>query len=77
MTGSRSCSTPRRSYQENYFLIPYFIAIGCKDEDMMNLAVWLKRNNYRADQVQTFTPTPMAMATAMYYSGELRSLSGG
>ena len=55
---------------KNYFLIPYFIAAhpGCKDEDMMNLAVWLKRNNYRADQVQTFTPTPMAMATAMYYS---------
>jgi radical SAM superfamily enzyme YgiQ (UPF0313 family) len=56
---------------KKYFLIPYFIAAhpGCTDEDMMNLALWLKRNGYRADQVQTFTPTPMAMATAMYYSG--------
>ena len=56
---------------KKYYLIPYFIAAhpGCTDEDMMNLAIWLKRNNYRADQVQTFTPTPMAMATAMYYSG--------
>ncbi len=56
---------------KKYFLIPYFIAAhpGCSDEDMMNLALWLKKNGYRADQVQTFTPTPMAMATAMYYSG--------
>jgi len=56
---------------KKYYLIPYFIAAhpGCTDEDMMNLALWLKRNGYRADQVQTFTPTPMAMATAMYYSG--------
>lgn len=56
---------------KKYFLIPYFIAAhpGCTDEDMMNLALWLKKNGYRADQVQTFTPTPMAMATAMYYSG--------
>ena len=56
---------------KKYFLIPYFIAAhpGCSDEDMMNLALWLKQNGYRADQVQTFTPTPMAMATAMYYSG--------
>jgi uncharacterized radical SAM protein YgiQ len=56
---------------KKYYLIPYFIAAhpGCTDEDMMNLALWLKKNGYRADQVQTFTPTPMAMATAMYYSG--------
>ena len=55
---------------KKYFLIPYFIAAhpGCRDEDMMNLALWLKRNGYRADQVQTFTPTPMSLATAMYYS---------
>ena len=36
---------------------------------MMNLALWLKRNNFRADQVQTFLPSPMALATAMYHSG--------
>lgn len=55
---------------KKYFLIPYFIAAhpGCTDEDMMNLALWLKRNGYRADQVQAFTPTPMSLATAMYYS---------
>jgi uncharacterized radical SAM protein YgiQ len=56
---------------KEYFLIPYFIAAhpGTRDEDMMNLALWLKRNRYRADQVQTFLPSPMALATAMYYSG--------
>ena len=50
---------------------PYFIAAhpGTSDEDMMNLAVWLKRNGFRADQVQTFYPSPMATATAMYHSG--------
>lgn len=54
------------------YLIPYFIAAhpGTTDEDMLNLALWLKRNNFRLDQVQTFTPTPMAMATAMYHSGK-------
>jgi uncharacterized radical SAM protein YgiQ len=53
------------------FLIPYFIAAhpGTSDEDMMNLAVWLKKNGFRADQVQTFYPSPMATATAMYHSG--------
>jgi len=53
------------------FLVPYFIAAhpGTSDEDMMNLAVWLKRNGFRADQVQTFYPSPMASATAMYHSG--------
>jgi len=52
------------------FLIPYFIAAhpGTTDEDMMNLALWLKHNGFRADQVQTFYPSPMANATAMYYS---------
>jgi uncharacterized radical SAM protein YgiQ len=54
------------------YLIPYFIAAhpGTTDEDMLNLALWLKKNNFRLDQVQTFTPTPMAMATAMYHSGK-------
>jgi uncharacterized radical SAM protein YgiQ len=54
------------------YLIPYFIAAhpGSTDEDMLNLALWLKKNNFRLDQVQTFTPTPMAMATTMYHSGK-------
>ena len=53
------------------FLIPYFIAAhpGTSDEDMMNLAIWLKKSGFRADQVQTFYPSPMATATAMYHSG--------
>ncbi len=57
---------------KEYFLIPYFIAAhpGTTDEDMMNLALWLKKNRYRADQVQTFLPSPMALATAMYHSGK-------
>jgi len=52
------------------YLIPYFIAAhpGTSDEDMMNLAIWLKKNGFRADQVQTFYPSPMATATAMYHS---------
>ena len=59
------------------FLIPYFIAAhpGTSDEDMMNLALWLKRNGFRADQVQTFYPSPMATATAMYHTN-LNPLKG-
>jgi len=54
------------------YLIPYFIAAhpGTTDEDMLQLALWLKRNGFRADQVQTFLPSPMAVATAMYHSGK-------
>lgn len=54
------------------YLIPYFIAAhpGTTDRDMMNLALWLKRNDYKADQVQTFYPSPMASATAMFHSGK-------
>ncbi len=54
------------------YLIPYFIAAhpGTTDKDMMNLALWLKRNKFRADQVQTFYPSPMATATAMYHTGK-------
>lgn len=53
------------------FLVPYFIAAhpGTSDEDMMHLAMWLKAHDFRADQVQTFYPSPMATATAMYHSG--------
>jgi uncharacterized radical SAM protein YgiQ len=60
------------------YLIPYFIAAhpGTSDQDMLNLAVWLKQNGFRPDQVQAFLPSPMASATAMYHTGlnPLRSL---
>ena len=54
------------------YLIPYFIAAhpGTSDDDMMHLAIWLKQNNFRADQVQTFYPSPMATATAMYHTNK-------
>ena len=54
------------------YLIPYFIAAhpGCEDEDMLNLSLWLKKNKMRVDQVQNFYPSPMSLATAMYYSGK-------
>jgi uncharacterized radical SAM protein YgiQ len=61
----------REAGKEQY-LIPYFIAAhpGTRDEDMLELALWLKRNGFRADQVQAFLPSPMATATAMYHSGK-------
>jgi uncharacterized radical SAM protein YgiQ len=61
-----------RKAGKQQYLIPYFIAAhpGTTDEDMMNLALWLKRNGFRADQVQNFYPSPMATATAMYHSGK-------
>ena len=60
----------RQAGKEQY-LIPYFMAAhpGTTDEDMVNLALWCKRNGFRPDQVQAFLPTPMALATAMYHSG--------
>jgi len=59
-----------RAAGKEQYLIPYFIAAhpGTSDEDMLNLALWLKRNQFRLDQVQTFLPTPLALATAMYHS---------
>ena len=61
-----------QSAGKKQYLIPYFIAAhpGTTDEDMLELALWLKKNGYRADQVQAFLPGPMATATAMYYSGK-------
>jgi len=54
------------------YLIPYFIAAhpGSDNDDMLNLGLWLKKHSFRPDQVQTFYPSPMALATAMYYSGK-------
>ncbi len=61
----------REAGKEQY-LIPYFIAAhpGTTDEDMLALALWLKQNSFRLDQVQTFLPTPLALATAMYHTGK-------
>jgi uncharacterized radical SAM protein YgiQ len=61
-----------RKAGKQQYLIPYFIAAhpGTTDEDMMNLAIWLKQNGFRADQVQNLYPSPMATATAMYHSGK-------
>ena len=54
------------------FLIPYFISAhpGTTDQDMLNLALWLKSNKLRLDQVQNFLPIPMSTATAMYHTGK-------
>ena len=59
----------KKAGKEQY-LIPYFIAAhpGCDAEEMLNLSLWLKAHNFKPDQVQTFYPSPMALATAMYYS---------
>ena len=53
------------------YLIPYFISShpGTTDEDMLSLAIWLKDNKFKPDQVQQFIPTPMALASAMYHTG--------
>ncbi len=61
----------REAGKEQY-LIPYFIAAhpGTSDEDMLTLALWLRHNGFRLDQVQTFLPTPLALATTMYHSGK-------
>ncbi|CAB1370703.1 YgiQ family radical SAM protein [Denitratisoma oestradiolicum] len=60
----------REAGKEQY-LIPYFIAAhpGTTDQDMLELALWLKRNDFRLDQVQTFLPTPLALASAMWHTG--------
>ena len=69
-----------REAGKQQYLIPYFIAAhpGTTDEDMLSLALWLKKNGFRADQVQAFLPSPMATATAMYHTGlnPLRPLKG-
>ncbi|MCW8974925.1 MAG: YgiQ family radical SAM protein [Sedimenticola sp.] len=59
----------REAGKEQY-LIPYFIAAhpGTSDKDMLQLALWLKGNDFRLDQVQAFLPTPLAIASAMYHT---------
>lgn len=55
----------------NQPLIPYFISShpGCQEEDMANLAAETKDMGFRLEQVQDFTPTPMTVATIIYYTG--------
>jgi len=70
-----------RAVGKKQYLIPYFIAAhpGTTDEDMLNLALWLKQHDFRLDQVQTFLPTPMALVTAMYHTEKnpLKKVLGG
>ncbi len=60
-----------REAGKQQYLIPYFISAhpGTEDEDMLNLALWLKHNDLKLDQVQNFIPSPMCNATTMYHSG--------
>ncbi|KAA6322808.1 Ribosomal protein S12 methylthiotransferase RimO, partial [termite gut metagenome] len=60
-----------REHNLNQQLIPYFISShpGCKEADMKELATIIRRLNFRLEQVQDFTPTPMTMATEMWYTG--------
>ncbi len=60
-----------RKHELNQQLIPYFISShpGCKEEDMANLAAETKDMGFQLEQVQDFTPTPMTVATVIYYSG--------
>jgi len=60
-----------KKYQLNQQLIPYFISShpGCKNMDMAELALETKDLNFKLEQIQDFTPTPMTLATVMYYSG--------
>lgn len=57
------------------YLIPYFISAhpGTTDLDMINLALWLKENDFKLDQVQNFYPSPLANATTLYHT-EINSL---
>lgn len=59
--------------KEQYLILTLLLHTQVLDYDMMHLAIWLKKNGFRADQVQTFYPSPMATATTMYYSGKTHS----
>ena len=53
------------------YLVPYFISShpGCETKDMVELSDYLSENGWRPQQLQDFTPTPMTLATDMFYSG--------
>ena len=58
-------------YAIRSYYVPYFISghPGCQTEDMAELAIQTKRMNFKLEQVQDFTPTPMTLATEIYYTG--------
>jgi len=60
-----------KRYGLNQQLIPYFISShpGCTEADMAKLAIQTKKLHFQLEQVQDFTPTPMTLATEMYYTG--------
>ena len=60
-----------KKHRLNQQLIPYFISShpGCTDEDMAELAATTKELNFKLEQVQDFTPSPMTLATEIYYTG--------
>jgi uncharacterized radical SAM protein YgiQ len=60
-----------KKYDLRYEIIPYFISShpGCSDQDMKALASEVKSLGIKPEQVQDFTPTPMTLATLMYYTG--------
>ncbi|WDD97452.1 YgiQ family radical SAM protein [Thalassomonas actiniarum] len=64
-----------REAGKKQYLIPYFISAhpGTTDMDMINMALWLKENNFKLDQVQNFYPSPLANATTLYHT-EINSL---
>jgi uncharacterized radical SAM protein YgiQ len=68
---AESFSDESRKAGKKQYLVPYFIAShpGSDLDAMIDLAVFLKRNGYKPDQVQDFIPAPFDVATAMYYTG--------
>jgi uncharacterized radical SAM protein YgiQ len=64
-----SCAS--ESAGKEQYLIPYFISghPGSTLNEMVELALWLKKGGYRPRQIQDFIPTPMSMATSMYHTG--------
>lgn len=63
--------TINQKYGQKQQIVPYFISShpGCKLEDMAELAATTRHLNFKLEQVQDFTPTPMTLATTMYYTG--------
>lgn len=68
---NRIFESTNQRYGLNQQLVPYFISShpGCTETDMAELAVKTKKLNFHLEQVQDFTPTPMTLATEMYYAG--------
>jgi uncharacterized radical SAM protein YgiQ len=60
-----------KKHGRKYFLVPYFISShpGSTLKHALELALFLKKNHIKIEQVQNFTPTPMTVSTTMYYTG--------